>query len=221
MTAMTATFELERFAWDDGSFEVSGRWTADTERSLGKVRLVVEIDGRRRRIGAQGGKQAAPGMWTARFQCQRRPRYAGPAELEVGGDLIIDLPKPELPPREEAPPQPPPQPAAPAPDVRGAEALLEQLRSERAEAEAATRRLQTEREAAEDAVRRLADERAAAEQAARTPAPRREAIRESLARPREPKGVLPSDEPGRQREIAYALAGVIVILIVVLLLLLL
>jgi hypothetical protein len=260
MSAMAATFELDRFIWDDGAFEVAGRWSAESKRSLGRARLVIEIDGRRRRIGAQGGKQATAwpdgGEWTARFQCVRRPERVGPAELEVGGDLLIDLPKPEVPEKQ-------PEPAPPPPDVRGAEALLEQLRSERAESEAAARRLKEEREAADAASKRLAEERQGAESAAKaareaaeraenakppepppapkpapepaparraepiprpafsTETPRREAIRESLSRPREPKSVLPADEPARQREIAYALAGVIVILIVLLLVLLL
>jgi hypothetical protein len=155
---MAATFELERFAWEDGAFEVAGRWRAETQRGLGRARLVVEIDGRRRRIGAQGGKQASASPdgaeWTARFQCARRPERTGPAELEVGGDLVIDLPKPELPPKE-------PEVGPPPPDVRGAEALLEQLRSERSQLEAAARKLAQEREAAEAAAKRLAEERTA------------------------------------------------------------
>jgi hypothetical protein len=271
---MSATFELERFAWEDGAFEVAGRWRADSARGLGRARLVVEVDGRRRRIGAQGGKQASAAPegadWRARFQCARRPERLGPAELEVGGDLVIDLPKPELPDKE-------PVLGPPPPDVRGAEALLEQLRSERAELEAAAKRLAQQREAAEAAAKRLAEERSAAEAAARasqqrterlardvaegvakdvaervvresapppppprpvpvaaradspppiaprfaTDTPRREAIREALSRPREPKGVLPLHEPGHQRELAYALAGLIVILVAVLLVLLL
>jgi hypothetical protein len=243
---MAATFELERFTWDEGAFEVAGRWRADSTRSLGRVRLVLEIDGRRRRIGAQGGKQASAdpsgNEWVARFGCARRPEHVGKAELEIGGDLLIDLPRPELPPREE------PAPKQPAPDVRGAEALLERLRSERAEIEAATRKLADERAAAEAAARKLAKERAGAESAAKAaneaaeraskakppdapPAraarplgpvtPRREAIRESLSLPREPRSVLPVERPGHQRELAYALAALIVILIVLLFVLLL
>lgn len=307
---MTAAFELERFAWADGAFEVVGRWRADEPTALGRARLKIEIDGRRRRIGAQGGKAATAGPgadeWRARFSCARRPTVVGPGELEVGGTLVIELPTPELPP-------PDPEPAVPPPDVRGAEALLERLRSERAEMEAATKRLAQEREAADAAARRLAEERAGAEAAAaaahelaeraakdvarraaqeaaertakdvaehaaqrtardvarnvaehaareaaeraarsaaetaareaardmvkdiagdpaagrplrprpvppamRTSTPRREAIREALERPREPKHVLPDDEPDRQRVIAYAVAVLIVILIVLL-----
>jgi len=245
VSTMSATFELERFAWDDGAFEVAGRWKADDDRSLGRTRLIIEIDGRRRRIGAYGGKQASAGEWTARFGHQRRPDRVGPAELEVGGDLVIDLPKPEL------PPAPPPAPAGPPPELRGAEALLDQLRSERAQTEAAARRLKEEREAAEAASRRLAEERASAESAAKAareaaeaakqakppppppapePAPRpafhhdsprRAEIREALARPGGPRHVLPTEQPAHRRELAYALAALIVILIVLLVVLLL
>ena len=162
MSEVTASFELERFAWADGAFEVVGRWHADTAGPLGRARLVVEIDGRRRRIGAQGGKQASvtqDGEWRARFGCARRPASVGPAELEVGGALVIDLPSPELPPQEREDDM--------RPDVRDAEQVLERLRSERAALEAAAGRVSAEREAAEAAMKRLAEERERATAAAR------------------------------------------------------
>jgi hypothetical protein len=176
---MAATFELERFAWADGAFEVAGRWRADEQRSLGRARLVVHIDGRRRRIGARGGKQATAGPeapeWTARFTCQHRPGEVGAAELEVGGDLVIDLPAPELPPEE-------PEPVPPPPDVTGAEELLERLRSERSSLEAAAARLADERRAAEAAVTRLAEQRAGLVRSAAEAAEASQSVHEDVER---------------------------------------
>lgn len=154
MTDGTATFELERFAWSDGAFELQGCWRADEPTRLGRARLVVEVEGRRRRIGAQGGKGASAGPdgepWSVRFGCAQRPASVGPAELEVGADLAIDLPAPIL-------------GDAPAlQDVAAADAALERLAAARAAADQATQRLEDERAETEQTAARVAAETAEA-----------------------------------------------------------
>ena len=155
MTGAVAAFELERFEWDEGVFEVAGRWTGDSAPAR-RPRLLVEVDGRRRRLNAVGRPNGEDGPWTARFTCARRPEVVGPAELEVG-DLVIELPPPYVTPE-------------PPPDVREAELLLESLREERLSLEAAVKQLAEQRAAATEAAERLAAGRAeleAAEQALR------------------------------------------------------
>jgi hypothetical protein len=153
---VTATFELERFAWTGGAFEVSGRWRAPEAGPLGRARLVLEVDGRRRRIAGQGGRPQAgpePVAWQGRFPTATRPETVGPAELEVGGGLVIELPAPEVPPE-------------PPPDLREADAVLSRLREERAAVDAAAARLTAERAAAERATAELERARQAVEEAA-------------------------------------------------------
>lgn len=162
---MTAAFEVDRFEWDEGAFEVTGRW--DGEPPSGRVRLVAQIDGRRRRMNAQSDDApAAVGPWTVRFTCARRPEAVGDAELEVGGELVIVLPHPKVAPE-------------PPPDVRGAEALLQQLREARTDLEAVAERLARERAAAEAIAERLASERDASERAVQEAAKRFSTEREA------------------------------------------
>jgi len=146
----SVTFDLDRFAWTTGAFELIGRWGGDPG-SLGCVRLIVEIDGSRRDIAAQGDMAAAPGDgWRARFLCARAPSPGTPALLTVGG-LEVELPEPEILTWGVVERQPAVTPADPP---NGA-ALLESMRSERAALEDARQRLESERRAAEDAESRL------------------------------------------------------------------
>lgn len=143
-------FDLERFVWTNGAFELLGRWGGDTG-ALGPVRLIVEIDGRRRDIAAQGAMAAAPGDgWRARFECARAPSPHTSAVLTVGG-LEVELPVPEILHWGSVEREPEVAPSYPP----GDEGLVEMLRAERAALEDARQRLESERRAAEDAEVRL------------------------------------------------------------------
>jgi hypothetical protein len=239
VTAASATFELERFSWDDGAFEVAGRWRAETDGPIGRARLIVKINGRPRRIAAQqapavqAATEGAP--WSARFPCAARPPKGTTAELEVGRSLVVELPGAELPPetrdqaqkgkrfdRAKAPAK-----KEDADERRGLEDLLEEMRTERAALEAAAERLAGEREAAERAAAEL--DRARTEAPATPPAaspiepatPRRADIRRALERPREPRGPLDGYDPDTMRKVAYGIAAALVVFLVLLLALLL
>lgn len=183
----TATFVPQSFAWSAGAFELTGRWGGDIE-ALGRARLLVEVDGRRRSISAQGGQTAALGDgWRARFMSLRPSDEGTAALLKVAG-LELQLPSPEvhnrpppleparepatapapaparLPPASALPPAPvvrtPRAPAAAAADDVGSdEALLVRLRKERAAIDEARHLLERERLAAEQAGARLSSSR--------------------------------------------------------------
>jgi hypothetical protein len=137
-TVGAVAFEVESFTWDDGAFVLSGRWS-DEASGLGRVRLLVDVDGRRRNIGAQGGKTAGGEDWRATFICQHAPDPGGAALLKVGGEEIA-LPSPDL---------------GPAPEEQEATSLIEQLRAERAALDRARLALARERQAAEEVEARL------------------------------------------------------------------
>ena len=93
------SFELERFEWvADDRLEVSGRWTGLTGRRLARPVLTVEADGRRRRLTAlPGGQLPAKGSdepWRATFAWSHGPADIEFAELEVGRNVVVDLPAP-------------------------------------------------------------------------------------------------------------------------------
>jgi hypothetical protein len=133
--ADTTSFEVDSFSWDAGAFTLTGRWTDDVS---GRVRLLIDVDGRQRNIGAQGGKTAGGDDWRATFVCAHEPDQDAAAALKLGADEI-PLPAPEL--------APPP----------GAEArsLLEELRAERVALDRARHALARERKAAEEIESRL------------------------------------------------------------------
>ena len=93
------SFELERFEWvADDRLEVSGRWTGLKGRRLSRPVLSVETDGRRRRLTAlPGGQLSAKGgdePWRATFAWSHGPADIESAELEVGRNVVVDLPAP-------------------------------------------------------------------------------------------------------------------------------
>ncbi|MBA2515312.1 MAG: hypothetical protein H0V26_13465 [Solirubrobacterales bacterium] len=100
------SFELERFGWTGGgaALEVAGRWRAARPRRLGAATLAVEVGGRRRLtpIVVTGDVPADPEpvLWRAEY---RWPGGSvGAFELEVGSNLVIELPAPEgIPPSDE------------------------------------------------------------------------------------------------------------------------
>jgi len=93
------SFELERFEWvGDDRLEVSGRWQGLTGRRLSRPVLTVEADGRRRRLTAlPGGQLPAKGSdepWRATFAWSHGLADIESAELEVGRNVIVELPAP-------------------------------------------------------------------------------------------------------------------------------
>lgn len=139
MTSLdTATFAAESFTWHEGCFVLTGRWSEEAS-GLGRVRLLVEVDGRQRNIGAQGGKTAGGEDWRATFVCSAEPEPGTTAALRVGEEEI-PLPGLEL--------------TAP-PEEREAASLIEQLRAERAALDRARHALVRERKAAEEVAERL------------------------------------------------------------------
>jgi hypothetical protein len=140
--ADTVSFTPESFTWDGGAFVLTGDWSAEAD-GLGRVRLLVDIEGRQRNIGAQGGKTAGGEGWRATFVCNHEPDTDARAELKAG-DETIPLPAPAL---------------APAPEEGETATLIEQLRTERAALDRARHALARERKAAEEVEARLSSVR--------------------------------------------------------------
>ena len=224
MTAATATFELERFTADDDGFELSGRWRAEEQASLGRARLVVEVDGRRRRLSAQPAAAIKAGpvgrAWSARFPLPGGMGEVASAELEVGRELVVDLPEPEIAaPRVDTNGHEPPA-AAPAPEpnaeLEEARRTIAELRAAREEAAAEVERL---REALADA--RSAPDPVPPSHLPDPSTPRRAEIRAALERPREPKGVFEGAQPEKVQTLAYAIGGGLLLFLILLLIVLL
>jgi hypothetical protein len=201
MTTLTADFELERFTWADGAFEVTGRWRAPEAGPVARPKLLVEADGRRRRLGVKppGVVEASPDgiQWSGRFTHSKRPNPDLAAVLEVGQELSFELPAPEMP------------SAAPAAgELDEAKALLVELRKER--------------EAAERALAALNAARTSAPVPRIEPlTPRRAEIHRALERPREPRSVLEGRDPQATQKLVYAAAAALGVFLVILLLLIL
>lgn len=132
------TFELDRFAWVAGALEVSGRWRSETPRRFRHVRLVVEEDGRRRRIAPskQTPMRATPEgePWAATFPWEGDAPPEAPL-LEAGQSLLVELPAPT------------PVLVAPvaAPTQADVDALRAELEAERARVASLRRELEAER----------------------------------------------------------------------------
>jgi hypothetical protein len=138
-TLDTATFKPESFTWQGGAFVLTGRWS-DAASGLGRVRLFVDVDGRQRNLGAQGGKMAGGEDWRATFICAHEPDPGATALLKVGGEEI---------------PLPPPALAAEPAEEKEAVALIDKLRAERDALDQARHALAGERRAAEEVEARL------------------------------------------------------------------
>jgi hypothetical protein len=93
------TFEVERFGWvSDERLEITGRWSGLRGHRFLRPTLDVEVDGRHRRLLAllehkpwavDDGEE-----WTAAFPWQGEPLQVNGAELAVGPDLAVELPRP-------------------------------------------------------------------------------------------------------------------------------
>jgi HAMP domain-containing protein len=91
-----ATFELDRFTWAaPDRLELSGRFTGIGD-APGDAVLVVRGPDRVQRLPAVAGTQPpdASGRWQASFAWLEAPAAFDGATLELGEDLIVDLPAP-------------------------------------------------------------------------------------------------------------------------------
>src|SRR6476619_1445175 len=159
----SVSFELARFEWVDPTrLEVEGSWNG-VNRLRARATLVIEVDGRRRRLRALPGDSGTPEKWSAAFGWDGDdiPRLHG-AELEVGRGIVVDLPRPRS---SKARAQLPkaPIPATTRDDKEAgpgraeAERIIAALDSARAEAEEARETL-TRVRAERDELRARADE---------------------------------------------------------------
>src|SRR4051794_19094193 len=90
-------FELERFEWADGRLEVAGRWKGLGGRRLGRPALTVTAGLKRRRLLAErDGTGRTEDAWRATFAWDGDPGSITAAELEVGRNLVVVLPLPDL-----------------------------------------------------------------------------------------------------------------------------
>src|SRR5918992_5861856 len=103
-------FELERFEWDGARLEVAGRWHGLAGGRLGHSTLTLEVEGRRRRVAAVAEEEphraAAGDTWWAWFPWVGDATGVTAAELEVGRNLVIELPRPDVRARGEGPTPP-------------------------------------------------------------------------------------------------------------------
>jgi hypothetical protein len=98
MAVREVAFELECFEWADERLEVAGRWKGLGSRRLARAVLTVDVaSGRRKRLAALPGGQFAPTAesWRAAFAWPGDPAEIIGAELEVGGNVVVELPLPD------------------------------------------------------------------------------------------------------------------------------
>ena len=91
-------FELEAFEWSEDRLDVAGRWKGLTGRRLARPVLTVQLDsGRRKRVVAMPGGQlgAAAESWHASFNWPGDPAEIIGAELELGRNVVVELPLPD------------------------------------------------------------------------------------------------------------------------------
>jgi hypothetical protein len=101
MTSGPAIFELERFAWESPDrLELSGRFIGLPEGSAEAPVLVVVDRDRVHRLPAVVDDDAGPPEegrpWRAAFAWQDAPVAFDFAELQLGSDIVVELPKPDL-----------------------------------------------------------------------------------------------------------------------------
>ena len=101
MTSDPAIFELERFAWGaPDRLELSGRFIGLPDVSAEAPVLVVVGRDRVHRLPAVPDDDAGPPEegrpWRAAFAWQDAPVAFDFAELQLGSDIVVELPKPDL-----------------------------------------------------------------------------------------------------------------------------
>jgi hypothetical protein len=172
---MEERFELERFEWQaPDRLEVAGRFHGLEKAPAEKPVLVVSGGGAERRLNAVDEVPAEDGQaWRAQFVWDEPPVGVEAAALELGPDIVVDLPPPGAPKTVLQPRSPQPGDVALQADLLAAEQEVQELRSalERTQAELDRARSDVEGERsgrAADAERfreGLAQVRASAEQA--------------------------------------------------------
>ena len=91
-------FELEAFEWSEDRLDVVGRWRGLAGRRLARPVLTVQLDsGRRKRVVAMPGGQlgAAADSWQASFNWPGDPSEIIGVELELGRNVVVELPLPD------------------------------------------------------------------------------------------------------------------------------
>ncbi|HYI17949.1 MAG TPA: hypothetical protein VD836_04535 [Solirubrobacteraceae bacterium] len=91
-------FELEAFEWSEDRLDVVGRWQGLAGRRLARPVLTVQLDsGRRKRVVAMpGGQLGASGeSWQASFNWPGDPADIIGVELELGRNVVVELPLPD------------------------------------------------------------------------------------------------------------------------------
>jgi hypothetical protein len=124
------TFELGSFTREGDVFLVSGVWRAREDGPLGRPRLSLVGDGKRRRLTptAKGPVQAGQ-RWQGRFRWTGAPADIDSAELELR-DVVIELEAPGAPRSEGRFVRT--EPREVTPDLLGEmRTLVEELRAER------------------------------------------------------------------------------------------
>ena len=99
MSMVTETFELKRFVWaTPDRLEIEGRFAGVGDDETGRPVLVLHGDERTHRLPAVNGvAPAGDGEdWHAAFAWLEAPTAFGAAELELGDDLLVELPEPLL-----------------------------------------------------------------------------------------------------------------------------
>jgi hypothetical protein len=90
------TFELERFVWaSPDRLEIDGRFVGLGELPPGAPVLVLHGTERTHRLPAAADVAFDDGeLWHAAFTWQEAPTAFGAVELELGGELLVELPEP-------------------------------------------------------------------------------------------------------------------------------
>jgi hypothetical protein len=99
MASDRAIFELERFAWGASDrLELSGKFTGLPDVSADAPVLVIVDGDRVHRLPAVRNSVAGPPeegrRWRAAFAWQDLPVAFDVAELQLGADIVVELPKP-------------------------------------------------------------------------------------------------------------------------------
>jgi predicted nucleic acid-binding Zn-ribbon protein len=140
-------FALECFEWAEERLDVAGRWEGLGGRRLTRpVLTVTTTAGKRRRLVALPGGQfgAAGATWRAAFAWPDDPGDIASAQLEAGGNVVVDLPLPDK--RRRRRRKPPGEAADEAltAEVTALRSQVERLRTELAGREREIMRLRAE-----------------------------------------------------------------------------
>jgi len=153
MAVREVAFELECFEWADERLELAGRWKGLAGRRLAGPVLSLDTEsGRRKRLVAMPGGHlgAAEESWRATFAWPGDPAEITGAELEVGGNIVVDLPLPDRRRRRRKRPPVDPGDEALRGEVSALRAQVERLRAELAGRERENMQLHAQLDEIED-----------------------------------------------------------------------